>query len=125
MKIQVADNYDLDTEKIDAVKQQIRTKWKMWLSFIFLGWSYGSLGKRGIQAIWYALAVIIVYGLYEYFETKEFTIYASLSVVGFGVWIIWVLVRIFTLNRSIDLYNRSVASFYGLTDQEKQMLGIE
>ena len=97
----------------------------MWLSFIFLGWSYGSLGKRGIQAIWYALAVIIVYGLYEYFETKDFTIYVSMSVVAIGVWVSWVLVRIFTLNRSIDLYNRSVASFYGLTDQEKQILGIE
>ena len=125
MEEKIVYNYDLDTEKVDVVKKQIRTKWKMWLSFIFLGWSYGSLGKRGIQAIWYALAVIIVYGLYEYFETKDFTVYASMSVVGFGVWIIWLLVRIFTLNKSIDLYNRSVASFYGLTDQEKQLLGIE
>ena len=54
----------------------------IWLLFLFLGWSYGSLDKILLQILYY------------------------LTCGGFGLW--W-LIRIFTLNAAIRDYNRSIA----------------
>ena len=57
-------------------------KVKLWLLFIFLGWSYGSLGKPFKQALFY------------------------LTLGGFGFWSVYVL---FTLNRKINKFNARLA----------------
>ena len=97
---------ELDNEKVALVKNQIRRKWKMWFSFLFLGWSYGSLGNRGAQIVWYLIPVITAVGFYSYDQSREFTLLTSLAIAGSGVWIIWALARILTLNKAINHYNR-------------------
>lgn len=51
----------------------------IWVLFIFLGWSYGSLGKIGLQILYY------------------------LTLGGVGV---WTIIRFFTLSGAIKSYNR-------------------
>ena len=69
----------------------------IWMMFLFLGWSYGSLGKMGTQIMFY------------------------LTLGGFGV---WTLVRFFTLNDSIKQYNREVAIHAGLKSDDLIKLGL-
>ena len=69
----------------------------IWLLFIFLGWSYGSLGKMGLQIIYY------------------------LTLGGFGI---WALIRLFTLNGAIKDYNRKVAIEVGLSSDDILKLGL-
>lgn len=59
----------------------------IWILFLFLGWSYGSLGQGA----------------------KQFLFYITLG--GFGLWSIYVL---FTLNKKIEKYNREQAQFYNV-----------
>jgi hypothetical protein len=120
----VLEKVELDNQKINIVKPQLRKRWKMWFSFLLFGWSYGSLGNLGLQLIWYTIPVVTIYGIYEYNQTHLFTIYTSMAVVGLGVWLLWGLARIMTLNKAIENYNRGIANFYGLTDDEKKVLGI-
>ena len=70
---------------------------KIWLLFIFLGWSYGSLGQMTKQVLFY------------------------LTFGGLGI---WAIVRIFTLNKAIKQYNRKVAERVGLSEQEQKQLGL-
>lgn len=70
----------------------------IWLLFLFLGWSYGSLGKMGMQILYY------------------------ITLGGFGI---WVLVRLFTLNGAIKKYNRNVALEIGLSAEDMAKLGLE
>ena len=126
--VQMIDEIDideLDNQKLTLVKPQLRSKWRIWVSFLFLGWSYGSFGKLGIQAIWYAIPVITAFGYYQFTETREFTVFTSLALVLFGVWVAWSIARLLTLNKAIRQYNRSIANFYGLTNDERKVLGIE
>jgi len=69
----------------------------IWLLFIFLGWSYGSLGKIGTQIFFY-----ITFG-------------------GIGI---WALIRLFTLSGAIKGYNRQIAAQVGLTTEEMMSLGV-
>ena len=69
----------------------------IWLLFLFLGWSYGSLGKMGLQIIYY------------------------LTLGGFGI---WALIRLFTLNGAIKDYNRKVAIEVGLSSDDILKLGL-
>jgi hypothetical protein len=69
----------------------------IWLLFLFLGWSYGSLGKMGLQIIYY------------------------LTLGGFGI---WALIRLFTLNGAIKDYNRKVAIEVGLNSDDILKLGL-
>ena len=64
----------------------------IWLLFLFLGWSYGSLGKVGIQILFY---------------------------VTFGGFLIWTLVRLFTLSSAIKQYNNKVYLKYDLKEMVK------
>lgn len=56
-----------------------------WLMFLFLGWSYGSMGQMGKQILYY------------------------LTLGGLGLWTIY---RLFTLNSAIRKYNDSVFEKY-------------
>jgi hypothetical protein len=69
----------------------------VWLLFLFLGWSYGSLGKIGTQILFY------------------------ITLGGLGI---WVLIRLFTLSGAIKDYNRQIAAQLGLTDEEKMAMGV-
>lgn len=57
-------------------------KGQIWLTFLFLGWSYGSLGQIGKQVAFY------------------------LTIGGLGLWTLYVL---FTLNKKINKFNTNLA----------------
>jgi len=67
---------------------EVRKAKNVWLTFLLLGWSYGSLGQVGKQVAFY------------------------LTLGGFGVWTIYVL---FTLNSKIEKYNNNLRKELGLT----------
>jgi hypothetical protein len=69
----------------------------MWLLFLFLGWSYGSMGKMGKQIFYY------------------------LTLGGIGFWIIY---RLFTLNGAIRNYNKQIAYDCRFTNEEVIKLGL-
>jgi len=115
----------IDQEKIDLVKEKISKKSNIWISFLLFGWSYGSLGKIGLQMIWYIIPVITGLGIYENLVSGEFSLYTAFALIGFPLWAIWSIARLFTLNKAVDKYNRNVANFFGLNPEEKYSLGIE
>lgn len=59
----------------------------IWALYLFFGWSYGAMGKMGMQILFY------------------------LTLGGFGV---WAITRLFTLNRSINKYNNAIYIKYGV-----------
>ena len=69
----------------------------IWLLFLFLGWSYGSLGKMGIQILYY------------------------ITLGGAGI---WTLIRLFTLNGAIREYNMKIAMELGFDNSELVQLGL-
>lgn len=69
----------------------------VWLLFLFLGWSYGSLGKIGTQILFY------------------------ITLGGLGI---WMLIRLFTLSGAIKDYNREIAAQLGLSNEEKMAMGV-
>jgi len=69
----------------------------IWLLFLLLGWSYGSMGKIGIQILYY------------------------ITLGGFGI---WTLIRLFTLQGAIRNYNRVVAKNLGFNDKELVQMGL-
>ena len=115
----------IDKDKVDIVKDKIRKKSTIWFSFLLLGWSYGSLGKLGLQFLWYAIPFTTGVGIYQNLVSGEFTLYTAFALIGFPLWVIWSVVRILTLNKAVDKYNDEVANFFGLNPEEKNMLGIE
>ena len=87
----------MDTNKIMIYQSRKADPTTVWLLFIFLGWSYGSLGKVGLQILFY------------------------LTVGGLGI---WTLVRLFTLSGAIKDYNRKIATEVGLDNEERLSLGV-
>ncbi len=77
------------TEKILMANQETVNPTMVWLLFIFLGWSYGSLRKIGLQILFY------------------------LTLGGLGV---WMLIRFFTLGSAIRAYNNTVYIRHGLNE---------
>ena len=69
----------------------------IWLLFLFLGWSYGSLGKIGIQILYY------------------------ITIGGLGL---WTLIRLFTLQGAIRDYNKKIAMELGFDNAELVQLGL-
>jgi hypothetical protein len=69
----------------------------IWILFLFLGWSYGSMNKMGKQIFYY------------------------LTLGGIGL---WALYRLFTLNGAIRKYNKEVAFDCGFTSDEVAKLGL-
>lgn len=70
---------------------------QIWLLFLFLGWSYGSLGSIGKQILFY------------------------ITLGGLGVWI---LIRLFTLQGAIRDYNKKIAMELGFTNEELAKMGL-
>ena len=69
----------------------------MWLLFLFLGWSYGSMDEMGKQVLFY------------------------ITVGGFGLW--W-LYRLFTLPTAVKKYNGRMATRAGLDVQTQMSMGL-
>lgn len=70
---------------------------QMWILFLFLGWSYGSMNQIGKQIFYY------------------------LTFGGFGL---WTLYRLFTLSSKVKTYNKIIAQEIGMTISEMMLLGI-
>lgn len=69
----------------------------MWLLFLLLGWSYGSMGNMGKQILFY-----VTFG-------------------GLGIWSLYVL---FTLNDKVKQYNKDIAIQAGFSNEELLMMGL-
>ena len=69
----------------------------IWLLYLFLGWSYGSMDKIGKQILFY-----VTFG-------------------GLGV---WALIRLFTLNGAIKEYNRKKAILANLSSKQMIAMGL-
>ena len=115
----------IDKEKIEFVKDKLRKRSTIWISFLFFGWSYGSLGKPVLQMLWYGIAAYSAYGVYHNFISREFTIYTAFALAFIPVWIVWGIARGVTLNKAVERYNREIADYFGLNNDEKDMLGLE
>ena len=85
------------TQKLMIAQSQMANPTTVWLLFLFLGWSYGSLGKVGLQVLFY------------------------LTFGGLGI---WAFIRLFTLSGAIKDYNRSIAMRHGLTADQMLQLGM-
>ena len=87
----------MNTNKLLAYESLKANTGTIWLIFLFLGWSYGSLDKIGFQILYY-----ITFG-------------------GIGI---WAFVRLFTLSGAIKDYNRRIAGQVGLDHQEMATLNL-
>ena len=87
----------MDTSKLLAYESRKANTSTVWLLFLFLGWSYGSLDKIGLQILFY--------------------------LTGGGL-LIWYIIRIFTLSGSIKAYNRKMAGQVGLGADEMATLNL-
>lgn len=87
----------MDTNKLMAYESRKANTTTVWLLFLFLGWSYGSLDKIGLQILYY------------------------ITLGGFGL---WALIRLFTLSGAIKTYNRRIAGQVGLDNQEMAFLNL-
>ena len=82
------------SDKINIYNSRKLDSLKIWLLFLFLGWSYGSMGKQ------------ILYYL-----------------TGGGL-LLWAIYRLFTLNGAIKKYNKKVAVEVGIDESDFQKLGV-
>lgn len=87
----------MDNNKLMLYETRKAKSSTIWLLFLFLGWSYGSLDKIGLQILYYV------------------------TIGGFGL---WALIRLFTLNGAIKEYNKKIAAQIGLDNQEMSSLGL-
>ena len=83
--------------KMQAYQSRKADSSKIWILFLFFGWSYGSLGQMGKQILFY------------------------LTLGGLGI---WTLFRLFTLGKAIKNYNYKIAVDCGLNSDEIRMLGV-
>ena len=84
-------------DKSSVYNERKANSTSVWLLFLFLGWSYGSLGKVGLQILFYL----------------------TLGGVGF-----WTLIRLFTLNGAIREHNKKIAMELGFDNSELIQLGL-
>ncbi|WP_150452181.1 TM2 domain-containing protein [Arenibacter lacus] len=87
----------MDTNKLVIYEIRRAKPTSIWLLFLFLGWSYGSLDKMGLQILFYC----------------------TLGGLGF-----WTFIRLFTLNGAIKTYNRRIARQLGLDTEEMATLNL-
>tara|TARA_Y100000385_G_scaffold253778_1_gene278174 strand:- start:321 stop:587 length:267 start_codon:yes stop_codon:yes gene_type:complete len=87
----------MDTNKLLIYNSRSVHKPTIWLLFLFLGWSYGSMDKVAKQIFYY------------------------LTFGGLGL---WTLHRLFTLNGAIRDYNKRIAAEAGMDNQEMATLGL-
>jgi hypothetical protein len=84
-------------DKQFAYQQRALNPSTMWLLFLILGWSYGSMDKMGKQILYY---------------------------ITFGGLLLWFFYRLFTLNGAIKRYNKQIAYECGFTNDEVIQLGL-
>ena len=87
----------MDTNKLLLYESRKANTGTIWLLFLFLGWSYGSLDKIALQILFY-----FTFG-------------------GIGI---WAIIRLFTLSGAIKDYNRRIAGQVGLNTQEMSTLNL-
>jgi len=87
----------MDTNKLMAYESRKANTGTIWILFLFLGWSYGSLDKIGLQILYY------------------------ITLGGVGL---WAFIRLFTLSGAIKNYNRKIAGQVGLDSQEMAILNL-
>ena len=87
----------MDTNKLLLYNQRSVKKSTLWILFLLLGWSYGSMDKILMQILFY------------------------LTLGGFGI---WALYRLFTLNGEINKYNKKIATEVGMDNQEMASMGL-
>lgn len=88
---------ETNTQNLLIYNSRKQSSGTIWLLFLFLGWSYGSLGSMVKQIFYY------------------------LTLGGFGMWTIY---RLITLNGAIKKYNRKVAVEVGLNADDILKLGL-
>ena len=86
-----------NTEKLLMYQNECTSGTKIWLLYLFLGWSYGSLGQMGKQILFY---------------------------LTLGGLLIWGFFRFFTLNSAIKKYNLKIAHKHNLTYEQTVKLGL-
>ena len=84
-------------EKQFAYTQRKLNATTIWLLFLLLGWSYGSMGKIGIQILYY------------------------ITLGGFGI---WTLYRLVTLQRAIRSHNTDIAKDLGFSTDDMSQMGL-
>ena len=84
-------------DKQFAYTQRKLNSTTIWVLFLLLGWSYGSMGKIGIQILYY------------------------ITLGGFGI---WTLIRLFTLQGAIRRYNATVAKELKFSKDEMVNMGL-
>lgn len=84
-------------EKLNFYNERKIESGKAWVLFLFLGWSYGSMGQMGKQIFFY------------------------LTLGGLGLWTLYVLL---TLSGKIKKFNRNIAKQVGLNEEDIAMLGL-
>ncbi|MCH1437303.1 MAG: hypothetical protein L7U70_04380 [Flavobacteriales bacterium] len=87
----------METNKLLLYNERRANKSNIWLLFLFLGWSYGSMDQIFLQIIYY------------------------LTLGGLGV---WTLYRLFTLNKAIRNYNKKIAKDIGMNESDISSLGL-
>ena len=88
---------EINTQNLLIYNSRKQSSGTIWLLFLFLGWSYGSLGSMVKQIFYY------------------------LTFGGFGIWAIY---RLITLNGAIKKYNRKIAMEVGLNADDILKLGL-
>ncbi len=114
-----------DQTKVELAKSHKKNKLVLYVVFILFGWSYGSFGKIGIQAVYYIIPLFAISNIWITQKTNEFDVYSGMAIVSLFLWSLWFLVRLFTLNSDINEYNREIANYFYLTPEEKKEAGIE
>ena len=87
----------MDFNRLMKAKAKMADPVTIWILFLLVGWSYGSLGKIGLQILFY------------------------LTLGGFGI---WTFIRLFTLQESIREYNKIIGLSEGLDKEEMFALGL-
>ena len=77
-----------EQSNIFMAQQEVIKPSTAWILFLFLGWSYGSMGSMG----------------------KQIFYYLTLGGLGF-----WALYRLFTLNGAIKRHNDAIYKKYNIT----------
>jgi len=114
----------IDYSKIELVRSLKKNKFPVWAGFILFGWSYGSLGKIGFQALWYIILLFTLYSIWITFEANTFDEYSAMAIMGVVIMVLWFIIRVFTLNRDIKKYNDNLAEHFYLTPEERAEAGI-
>jgi hypothetical protein len=88
---------EVATSKMLMAQNQLESSTTVWLLYLFLGWSYGSLGQMGLQILFYV----------------------TFGGVGIGAFI-----RLFTLSGAIKSHNKNICRRLGLNADEMMQLGV-